>query len=356
LQCSTKTLRKSTKDRDKKSASWEEQQMSSRRVVFMFSGQGSQYYQMGRVFFDGNAAFRRRFLELDDVAKPRLGRSIVDVLYNDGRTKDELFDNIQLTSAAIFMVEYALAGALIDDGIKPDHLLASSLGIYAAAVVAAALDPKEALESLIELAKNYEAKCRKGCMIAVLGSPRLHHDLKVLNNNSDMAAVNFASHFVISTTEEHFDEIQAALLDENVAFQKLPVTWPFHSRWIDQGREAVLGVLEKLRYRQPAIPLICCAEAGALEAVTPESLWNSVRKPIEFERTITEFETRGPWHYVDVGPAGTLATMLKYALPSRSGSRAYPILTPFGGELRNYQRLGSEPGLRGNSEQRNLRA
>lgn len=334
--------------------------MSNRRVVFMFSGQGSQYYQMGRVLFDGNVAFRRHLLKLDDVAKPLLGRSVIDVLYEDGRRKDEPFDDLRLTSPAIFMVEYALAQALIDDGVKPDCLLASSLGTYAAAVIAAALDPEEALEALIELARGFETKCQRGSMIAVLGSPRLHRDLKVLNSNSDIAAVNFASHFVISTTDEHLEEIQAALLDEKVAFQRLPVSRPFHSRWTDQGRDATFEALGKLRYRQPVIPLVCCAQTGALEAVTAESLWRSVRKPIEFERTVAELETRGPWRYVDVGPAGTLATMLKYALPSKSGSQAYPILTPFGGALRNYQRLTSEQSSHGNSfpdaEQRNLLA
>jgi acyl transferase domain-containing protein len=334
--------------------------MSNHRVVFMFSGQGSQYYQMGRALFDGNTAFRRHLLQLDDVAKPLLGRSIIDVLYNDGRRKDELFDDLRLTSPAIFMVEYALARALIDDGVKPDYLLASSLGTYAAAVVAAALEPEDAVESLIELAKGYETTCRNGSMIAVLGPPRLHRDLKVLNRHSDIAAVNFASHFVISTTDEHLGEIQTALLGENVAFQKLPVSRPFHSRWIDHGREVTFEVLGKLRYRQPVIPLICCARAGALEALTPESLWDSVRRPIEFERTIAGLEARGPLYYVDAGPAGSLATMLKYALPAGSGSHAYPVLTPFGGELKNYQRLTSEQSLHGNpladTGQRNLRA
>jgi hypothetical protein len=73
-----------------------------------------------------------------------------------------------------------------------------------------------------------------------------------------------------------------------------------------------------------------------------------VRKPIEFERTIAELEKRGPRYYVDVGPAGTLATFLKYALPSTSASRMYSILSPFGTELKNYDRLTSERGLFGN--------
>jgi bacillaene synthase trans-acting acyltransferase len=322
--------------------------MSERSTVLMFSGQGSQYYQMGRRFFDGNVAFRNILLQLSDVAKPLLGRSIIDVLYNDGRRKDELFDEIKLTSAAIFIVEYALARVLIDDGVKPDYLLASSMGIYAAAAIAAAADPREVLESVIKLAAIYETRCRKGGMIAILGNAKLHGEMSVLRANSDVAAVNFDDHFVISTTEEYWDEITAVLLRENFSFQKVAVSYPFHSRWMDDAREAALAVLETLRCRQPMIPLICCAQTSVLETITPASFWNSVRRPIEFQRTIAELERRGPRYYVDAGPAGTLTTLLKYALPSSSCSEMYPVLSPYGNELRNYEKLASERSLLGN--------
>jgi acyl transferase domain-containing protein len=39
------------------------------------------------------------------------------------------------------MVGYALARTLLDDGIRPNYLLAEGLGVYAAAAAAAALDP-----------------------------------------------------------------------------------------------------------------------------------------------------------------------------------------------------------------------
>jgi bacillaene synthase trans-acting acyltransferase len=321
--------------------------MSNRSIVFMFSGQGSHYYQMGRAFFDGNTAFRRILLEMDDTARPLLGRSIVDVLYTDGRRKDEPFDDIRLTSAAIFMVEYALARILMDDGVRPDYLLASSMGTYAAAAIAAALDPAEALKSVIGMATLYGARCRKGGMIAILGPARLHRELTVLRENSDVAAVNFASHFVISTIAERFDEIEAVLVREKIAFQRIAVSWPFHSRWIEHVQEAILEILGRLRFQSPAIPLVCCARSGILEALTPESLWNSVRKPIEFEQTVVALERRGPCCYIDVGPAGTLATMLKHMLPSASASRACQIMSPFGAELRNYRTLTSDRSLSG---------
>jgi acyl transferase domain-containing protein len=318
--------------------------MSRRTVVFMFSGQGSQYYQMGLALFNGNARFRRLLLQLNAVAMPLLGRSIVDVLYNDGRRKDELFDDIRLTSAAIFMVEYAMARTLMDDGVEPDYLVTASMGIYAAAAIAEAVDPREVLESLVKLATICEARCRKGGMIAVLSARALHQELNTLRENTDIAAVNFDAHFVISTSDEHLDEVSAALLRENVTFQKVAVSYPFHSRWIDGARDATLEVLRAMRYRRPTIPLVCCAHDGALDAVTPASIWSSLRNPIEFKRTIAQLEVRGPCDYVDVGPSGTLATMLKYALPARSASKGYEILSPFGEELRNYRRLTLEGG------------
>jgi bacillaene synthase trans-acting acyltransferase len=323
--------------------------LSERRLVFMFSGQGSQYYQMGRIFFDANPTFRSVLLQLDEVATPLLGRSMVDVLYSDGRKKNESFDQIELTSVAIFMVEYAMAKALLDAGIKPDHLLASSMGIYAAAAIAGAVEPEEALRSLVNLATVYQTRCRKGGMITILSNARLYRDNGMLRKNSDIAAVNFSSHFVISSTDEFLDEIEAALRLENVAFQRVAVAYPFHSRWIESAREAAMEVLATMHYRQATIPLVCCAEAGILGTLTPEMMWNTVRKPIEFERTIAELEKHGPLDYVDVGPAGTLATLLKYALPPASDSRMYTILSPFGLELKNYDRLASERGCFGNS-------
>jgi acyl transferase domain-containing protein len=331
--------------------------MSQRSVVFMFSGQGSQYYQMGRPFFDGNATFRRILVELNDLATPLLGRSIVDVLYNDGRRKDELFNEIALTSVAIFIVEYALARMLMDDGIKPDYLLASSMGIYAAAAVASALPPEDILRSLAKMATIYETRCKKGGMITILDNQKLHYGLNALRQHSDVAALNFGSHFVISATDEHLGEIEAVLLREKVAFQKVAVSYPFHSRWIDGAREAALEVLGAMQYRQPKIPLICCAETDVLGVLTPQAIWSSVRKPIEFERTIVKLERRGPRCYIDVGPAGTLATFQKYILPSTSASKAYPILSPFGTEMKNYARLTSERGLfenPSNAQHRNL--
>jgi acyl transferase domain-containing protein len=170
----------------------------------------------------------------------------------------------------------------------------------------------------------------------------LYRQLSTLHQHSEIAAVNFDSHFVVSAAEESMGEIESVLVRENITYQKIAVSYPFHSRWIEGAKEAAMAVLGTILFRPPTIPLTCCAKAGALGVLTPEAIWSTVRQPIAFEETIGELEKSGPHHYVDVGPAGTLATFLKYALPSTSKSKSYAVLSPFGTEVKNYERLTSE--------------
>ena len=243
------------------------------------------------------------------------------------------------------MIEYALVRVLLDDGMKPDYLLAASMGLYAAAAAAEALDPRDVLECIAKASAVYEAHCPRGAMIAIFGSPTLHRDLRVLHECSDIAAVNFDSHFVISTVQRHVNEITATLDRNGVTFQTIPVPYPFHSRWLNEVSDAAQAALETLQCRQPKIPIICCSRAAVIEDFCPATIWNATRKPIQFRQTIASLEARGPCCYVDVGPAGTLATFLKYSLPPTSASRTFSILSPFAADLKNYQRLISEREL-----------
>jgi acyl transferase domain-containing protein len=83
------------------------------------------------------------------------------------------------------------------------------------------------------------------------------------------------------------------------------------------------------------IPMICCAYAESLGPVPEDYFWQVARRPIRFARTIESLELTDSHTYIDVGPSGSLATLLKYILPAGSPSRAASILSPFGQDLRN---------------------
>jgi acyl transferase domain-containing protein len=63
--------------------------------------------------------------------------------------------------------------------------------------------------------------------------------------------------------------------------------------------------------------------------------WTTVRDPIRFQETIMHLENNGAYRYIDVGPAGTLATFLKYSLSQSSRSTTHAILTTNGRDTEN---------------------
>lgn len=312
-------------------------------TVFMFSGQGSQYFHMGRDLFGKNAAFREWMVRLDDMVRHSSGRSVIDTLYSDGKGKGDPFDCTALTHPAIFMVEYSLAQSLMHEGVHADMVLGVSLGSFAAAAVAGFIAVEDALIATIRQASAIEEHCEPGGMIAVLADPALFAE-EFLSGRSELAGVNFSSHFVISARRADLAEIEAALKWRNVGCMRLPVSVPFHSRWIDRAKAPFESFMRSVPRRNGRMPLMCCDEAAILTDLPDGFFWNVVRNPIRFREAAARMEQRGVRRYIDVGPAGTLATFLKYGRPLARGSTVHAILTPFGGDQNNLAALLASTG------------
>ncbi len=303
-------------------------------TVFMFSGQGSQYFQMGKPLYESDERFRRRLDRLDEVARQSIGRSVVDAMYAKDRARGERFDSVLLTHPAIFMVEYALAQSLIEAGVRPDVVLGVSVGSFAAAAVAGFVDGNDALRAVIRQATLLSG-CETGGMTAVLADPALFEE-EWMNGRGELAAVNFAAHFVVSAKQADLEGIEAVLKERGIGFQRLPVAHPFHSRWIDGARQPFASFMRTVATTRGTLPLASCDRTTVLTELDEEYFWHVVRRPIRFREMTARLEERGARRYIDVGPAGTLATFLKYGLPPGSRSTAQAVLTPFGTDRRNF--------------------
>jgi acyl transferase domain-containing protein len=308
------------------------------KTVFMFSGQGSHYFQMGRSLFEANPVFRKTLLQLDETGSAAIGTSVADTLYSPANEVGAVFDRTLLTHPAIFMVEYATAQALIHAGMVPDIVLGTSLGSFVAAALAGVISPPDALNAVIQHARAVEEHCEPGGMLAVLADPALY-DEKFLRSSSDCAAVNFSSHFVVSATQSQCADIRKSLDTLEIPWQQLAVSRAFHSRWIDGARIPFATFMKSVPLRDAALPLVCCDRAATLTKVHHSHFWDVTRHPIRFPAAIAALEQKDSYRYVDAGPSGTLATILKYVLPRTSRSVVNTTLTPYGDELRNWAQL-----------------
>jgi len=307
----------------------------TRPFIFMFSGQGSQYFQMGKVFFEQEPIFRQWMEKMDAIIIKMIGRSIVELLYYEKFKKNDLFDRMLYTHPAIFMVEYSLARLLKEMGIEPDYLLGSSLGEYTTAAVAEVISIDEMLEILISQAKICEKYCKDGGMIAIFDKPEMFYSSTLLNANCEIASINFKSHFVVSASNARLNIVTEYLKQVEITFQKLPVRHAFHSSMFNAVQDIILQSLEKYSYLPPKTPLISCSTEKILNNAQADLYWRAARNPIQFEKTILEIEKNGGAIYLDLGPSGTLSTFIKYILANDSESEYFPILTPFGQDTKN---------------------
>lgn len=306
-------------------------------VVFMFSGQGSQYYQMGRELFEGNDVFRYWMLTLDNLVRPMVGASIVEQLYGRNGVADS-FDCLLYTHPAIFMVEYSMAQTLIETGVQPDCVLGVSMGEYAAAVVSGVISIEACLNALIRQVEILGSSCVQGGMLAVLHKPGLFDETPLFFENAELAAVNYAEHFVISGSIQRLEKITGYLKEKNLVFQRLPVSFAFHSSLIEPGGLDYTKHLRSISLSPPKVPFVSCATASTHTTVCDEHFWQVIRRPILFEQTIRTISSSNESIYLDLGPSGTLSTFIKY-ISLANIPQSHAIMSPFSGDMERLEKV-----------------
>jgi trans-AT polyketide synthase/acyltransferase/oxidoreductase domain-containing protein len=311
--------------------------MINNPIVFMFSGQGSQYYHMGKALYQKEPRFREWMQKLDAVVEKISGVSVVEQLYSPDNRISDIFDHTRLTHPAIFMVEFALARVLMERGIQPGTVLGGSLGEFAAAAVSGVMDPGDLLDLVVKQAEIFETYCEPGGMLTILHDPALYHSTPLLFENSQLASINYSTHFVVSGKIECLQDISAFLKKQNIGFQLLPVSFAYHSSLIDAAEEAYLKHLRGKSFQPPTIPFISCMEGKLINRVPPDYFWQIVRKPVVLPRALENFAPTRDTIFLDLGPAGTMANLVKNNLTHHP--HCFTFMTLFGGELKEIGEL-----------------
>jgi len=299
------------------------------RVVWMFSGQGSQYHQMGRELFEQEPVFREWFERGDSVVKKLINESLRDLVYSEAKKPGDPFKRTLHTHPAIFLVEYSLAQLLLSKGLKPDLLLGYSVGEFAAYAVAEVIPFEETLVALVKQAEIVEYCTPEISAIAVLHSQELLQNFPSEFSGCQVASVNFSKGFTIVGPSDSVRKIQAFLKSRSISAMEIPICHGFHSSWLDMAGTPLRALFSTLAFGRSNFELVS-AVSGENPPLDSSHLWQAIRGTVNFPSIVSRLEARGPFTYLDVGPSGTMATMVKYNLAPGSASTPLAIMNPFG--------------------------
>jgi len=313
-------------------------------VVWMFSGQGAQYFQMGRALYEAHPVFRRRLEQLDAVAAKYVGESVLGLLYDPARPVSEPFGDLVASHPALFMVQVALADTLRAEGLPPpDLLLGASLGEFVAAAVAGVAQPEAMLVDLIQQARIFEAHCGGGGMLVVLDALQPDGGHPVFGAGIELAGLSFDRCFAVAGPRTALLPAVERLRARDIAHQLLPLDIAFHSSHVDGVAHHIAAAAPRAP-RPPRIPVVSCAMAAADDpmppAFSPAYWWQVIRRPIDFAGAFLDVERIHPGAaYLDLGPSGTQATFARYNLPAHAHGRVHTIMSPFGREPERIEAL-----------------
>jgi len=284
-------------------------------LVFMFGGQGTQYFQMGKELYHTDKIFRDTMDACSNIYQSEYGQSLIDVIYDEEK-KNLKFDNILDTHPALFSIGYSLSHVLMQKGFMPSAVVGHSLGEYIAATISGVMSYEDAMRLVIYQSQLVREKCR-GAIASILAPVNIYYQKEDLFGDVTLAGVNSRENFFISGSEDDLSRICEWLEEkESIMTIRLPVNYGFHSNLIDPIKHELIDLASSIHIKKPNISLYSCVTGRLLEKSNLHNygsyLWDIVRGPVKFDFLIrSNFRGNSENFLVDLSASASLYSFLK---------------------------------------------
>jgi len=283
-----------------------------RRIAFVYSGQGPQWWAMGRELLQREAVFQEAIAACDRILRPLAGWSIAAEL--TAAESESRIGMPAVAQPAIFCLQMALTSLWDSWGVRPDAVLGHSVGEAAAAWAGGILTLEDALLAIYHRGRCMQIVPPTGRMLAA-GLAREDAEAVVapFAGRVTIGAVNSPESVTLSGDEDAIAAIERDLVGRDVYCRLLKVNYAFHSHHMDLVRGEVSTSLGGVQPREAAIAVYSTvtgrrAGAGDFGAAY---WWRNVREPVRFADAMTAALTDGCDLVIEVGPHPVLAGPVK---------------------------------------------
>nr|WP_114327695.1 type I polyketide synthase [Candidatus Colwellia aromaticivorans] len=301
------------------------------KVVALFSGQGSQYVNMGRELACNFPSVMQAAQDMDsEFTNAGLGQLTpttypIPVFNNDARkAQDEALRLTQHAQPAIGTLSVGLYKTFTNAGFKADFAAGHSFGELTALWAAGVLNDSDymmlARSRGQAMAAPEDTSFDTGTMIAVVGSPsKVAIDIKDIkdisianyNSNNQVVVAGVTSQIAIA-----IDELKA----KGYKVVPLPVSAAFHTPLVGHAQKPFAAAIDNAKFNKPSVPVYSNGTAKAHSnkpSDIKKSLKNHILESVHFNEEIDNIYADGGRVFIEFGPKNVLTKLVENILKEK---------------------------------------